>query len=678
MMCETTPLSTRLVAAPLVAAPRRRLAPSAAVVIAVVAASRAVASERGAAVGLAARVPTAAANAAAAAEVSNGTEPYTEVVIPMSTFLNQSKVREFLASRGVDHRSPQAVLEQFVPRKITLQVWPSRVRGALGADAEGGYVAFNVAYDNGTTSADNQYTSSFLIVTDLYGRDVTISPTMREHRAPDDARATRLHFCGLKLRDPDTMLLAGDNGTSEMGPAYLWKWRTDEYVALMGGQTKDCHDIQWSHARDGPGARGAVWMPHDSEIVLYNAGTGDVLENYGVNAQDINHVQLIDADRTAIISARQTSDILKLDTSSGEVQWYLGGSDGEFDIYDLDGKKYPKGTIYWSGQHNAEFFGRVTNAKGKLVEEYGMFDNQYGVGSSSRVLVVQVDEDTMEANVVFEHETGEYTPEYGDNDQLPSGNLLICYWLQDLDVAAERRAGDAGGMFDVRVEELVRATHLPAWCADVQGPLCEVGTCADAFASWKIYSAERFYSQPLVWDVACSASARELAFLTVNNFRQNNADLASYAVRAVDANRTLLASGSFSFSPHWLPTRVSVALANTSAEGYVVYVTNKWDIETAAYFACTDDDDDDIVDDEASKSGSNDDDASSCSCHPHCKSKSRGGGEGDRDDDERETVGGGKKHEGGKGSADGSSDDGGTSSTAYRVWCSSHPEKCER
>ena len=300
---------------------------------------------------------------------------------------------------------------------------------------------------------------------------------------------------------------------------------------------------------------------------------------------------------------------------------------------------------------------------------------QYGVGSS-RVLVVQVDEDTMEANVVFEHETGEYTPEYGDNDQLPSGNLLICYWLQDLDVAAERRAGDAGGMFDVRVEELVRATHLPAWRADVQGPLCEVGTCADAFASWKIYSAERFYSQPLVWDVACSASARELAFLTVNNFRQNNADLASYAVRAVDANRTLLASGSFSFSPHWLPTRVSVALANTSAEGYVVYVTNKWDIETAAYFACTDDDDDDIVDDEASGSGSNDDDASSC--HPHCKSKSRGGGEGDRDDDERETAGGGKKHEGGKGSADGSSDDGGTSSTAYRVWCSSHPEKCER
>ena len=68
----------------------------------------------------------------------------------------------------------------------------------------------------------------------------------------------------------------------------------------------------------------------------------------------------------------------------------------------------------------------------------------------------------MEANVVFEHETGEYTPEYGDNDQLPSGNLLICYWLQDLDVAAERHAGAAGGMFDVRVEELVRATHLPA------------------------------------------------------------------------------------------------------------------------------------------------------------------------------------------------------------------------
>ena len=48
----------------------------------------------------------------------------------------------------------------------------------------------------------------------------------------------------------------------------------------------------------------------------------------------------------------------------------------------------------------------------------------------------------MEASAVFEHETGEYTPEYGDNDGC-RGNLLVCYWLQDLDAPAAGDAGDA-------------------------------------------------------------------------------------------------------------------------------------------------------------------------------------------------------------------------------------------
>ena len=134
-----------------------------------------------------------------------------------------------------------------------------------------------------------------------------------------------------------------------------------------------------------------------------------------------------------------------------------------------------------------------------------------GMDQSSRVLIVQVDEDAMDANIVFEHYTGDYTPEYGDNDQLPSGNLLICCeflpvslsappprddavsadWLEQLDVQEWRRRGDADEMFDVRVEELVRDTKLPAWRADVQGPLCDVGTCEDSFSTWKIYSVER-------------------------------------------------------------------------------------------------------------------------------------------------------------------------------------------
>ena len=43
-------------------------------------------------------------------------------------------------------------------------------------------------------------------------------------------RGEELHFCGAKLRDSNTFMLAGDLQTAEAGPAFLWKWRSDECV----------------------------------------------------------------------------------------------------------------------------------------------------------------------------------------------------------------------------------------------------------------------------------------------------------------------------------------------------------------------------------------------------------------------------------------------------------------
>ena len=99
-------------------------------------------------------------------------------------------------------------------------------------------------------------------------------------------------------------------------------------------------------------------------------------------------------------------------------------------------------------------------------------------------------------------------------------------------------------------------------------------------------SVERFYEQPLIWDVSCDSD--KLEFKTVNNFRQNNADKASYWVENLDATSTL-ASGSFGFRPHWLPTTVSVDL-DYEYRGYV-HVKNKWGDATKAYFNCGDGDD---------------------------------------------------------------------------------------
>ena len=149
-------------------------------------------------------------------------------------------------------------------------------------------------------------------------------------------------------------------------------------------------------------------------------------------------------------------------------------------------------------------------------------------------------------------------------------------------MSAWAASGDVDEQFDVRVEELVPSTQLPAWRASVQGPLCERGTCDDAFASWKIYSVERFYPRPLVWAVECSNGT--LSFSATNNFRQNNADRAYYAVTTLDGDT--LTKGAFGFRPHWQPTEVTIEFGyDYEYSGYVV-VSNKWDDQTWAAFDC--------------------------------------------------------------------------------------------
>ena len=122
----------------------------------------------------------------------------------------------------------------------------------------------------------------------------------------------RLHVCGLKPRDPRRFLLAGDNNTLEMGPAFLWDWQSDEcarargpraaslaeseeseearapalrYEEIAGGVTLNCHDVQWSHAdAGGPAGGGALWTPSISGkgFALVSAATGELLSHYEV------------------------------------------------------------------------------------------------------------------------------------------------------------------------------------------------------------------------------------------------------------------------------------------------------------------------------------------------------------------------------------------------------------
>ena len=74
---------------------------------------------------------------------------------------------------------------------------------------------------------------------------------------------------------------------------------------------------------------------------------------------DPNHVQLIEEESVCILSSRETNAVLRIEitSDSSTIKWVMGGANGTMDLYDDDGTLYEPGTLLFTGQHNAEYFG---------------------------------------------------------------------------------------------------------------------------------------------------------------------------------------------------------------------------------------------------------------------------------------------------------------------------------
>ena len=104
-----------------------------------------------------------------------------------------------------------------------------------------------------------------------------------------------------------------------------------------------------------------------------------------------------------------------------------------------------------------------------------MFDNNFNSSTNafvgdgkSRLLIVSVDETEKLATLVWELELEDQTCIYGDNDRLPTGNLLASAWPSVI-------SADASFQYDARAFEVVRETKRTAWEAFVIGERDEPG-----------------------------------------------------------------------------------------------------------------------------------------------------------------------------------------------------------
>ncbi|KAH8072205.1 voltage-gated potassium channel [Aureococcus anophagefferens] len=364
---------------------------------------------------------------------------------------------------------------------MTARARADLVEKAVGSAASDGYLAFNLIYEDESGSL----TSSWLVAMAYDGTVRTMTPLYEGdalHRA-----------AGLKMWDDDELLLAVGKDTSLDGYAYKWNWRSGDY-AKYSTKEIDIHDVQ----RANSGA--LFWALYHEEFAKVGKD-GDVEVGWNAvehtpsdDVWDLNHVQLIEDDDYAILSSRLTNTIYKVKAATG-------------------------------AKHNAEYIGD---------DEYAMFDNNYDFSSKeSRLLIVKIDEAAKTANVTFDYSTGTYSQVFGDNDRMPTGNMLGCWWPSHTVTADD----DA--------------------CCKVYGKkTCESGTC-DVEEGWLMYSVERFYEDPMVYDVDCGAE--RLSFATANTHKMASDSYGTY--KLYDATGACVAYGDVTWKPHWQRSVVDVDYA---------------------------------------------------------------------------------------------------------------------
>ena len=254
-------------------------------------------------------------------------------------FLAFSTVKSFLREIDVDWETcSNSTLFTYVPRKVTVRTWPSRVKGSVGDAALGGYVAFDIASTSGaTTTQPGSITASYIVITDVYGTLKRVMPTYLD--------GTQYRALGLKLKNTSTFVMGVGADEDMIGMRALWDWSyegSEGWSWIADKNTGDAHDIQVSY--DGT----AFWQP---TLSMYSDSSGEKEVDITVaNTGDCNHCQLISEDTTAVISSRMTDAILRVGVESGVTQWTLGGSFGDVPLVDLDGTEYDAGTSLWVGQ----------------------------------------------------------------------------------------------------------------------------------------------------------------------------------------------------------------------------------------------------------------------------------------------------------------------------------------
>ncbi|MCB0712736.1 MAG: aryl-sulfate sulfotransferase [Ignavibacteriae bacterium] len=173
----------------------------------------------------------------------------------------------------------------------------------------------------------------------------------------------------------------------------------------------------------------------------YNHYQGSPADPYHLNAIDR------DSDGNLLLSLRNASQVVKVNSQTGEIVWRLGGKRSDFTFVDdpLNG---------FARQHGIR---RLTN--GNVI----LFDNgNEHTPPASRAVEYALDESAMTARLVWEFRDTTFAFAMGFADRLPNGNTLICYGTSQI-IREVTPEGEV--LFEMRV----RSGELPYRAIHVEG-----------------------------------------------------------------------------------------------------------------------------------------------------------------------------------------------------------------
>jgi len=243
----------------------------------------------------------------------------------------------------------------------------------------------------------------------------------------------------------------------------------------------------------------------------------------------MNSLQVL-SDGSLLVSARNTWTLYRVNGSTGEIIWRMGGKKSDFQI---------ESTAQWAWQHHATMWSGT---------ELTVFDNSGTRQAPSRGLLLSFDESAMTVSLTqeFKSPTGAYSGTLGSVQLMPDGNVFIGWGTQPY---FSEFASDGTQLMLGQLPAGVRSYR--AFLVDLVGaPADKPAIVAKVYPAggYVIYASWNGATEIAGWRIAAGANANSLATVATSpwtGFETTiivDSDGPSFQAVALDSNGNELGS----------------------------------------------------------------------------------------------------------------------------------------